>query len=469
MKDSVIEKGIKNTMYVVTAQSISLVLGIARTLLLPILLGITNFGYWQVYLLYISYVGIFALGFNDGIYLKYGKYEYDELPKETFRSSIRVFIVLQIVIMLAVSIIILFEPNSLKQISIFWALINIPIAGFTGVLIYILQITNQLKKYSFYTILDKVVVLVIIIGVFLLKLDNFLVIIIADTLSRVLVLVLMVNTCKDIIFGKGVGFKSACEEIYDNVKIGIKLMLANFAGMLVLGFGRFIVERIASVEEYGTYSFAISTMNLVLVLITAIGLVIYPTLNRLDESNYPNYFIKLNNVLVVIVFGLLIVLFPLKIFISRFMMDYNDIFNYLSIIFAIVFVQSKMQILINPYYKLLRKESMMLRANLVGVVFAIILIAPIYILTKSVMMVAIGTLLAMLIRLYLSEIYLKREQGILSNKNIVTEFVGVCLIVILGLINNSYLGLIVYLLIYSVFFIKQSKEFKDLAKYFLKG
>lgn len=468
MKNNVIKTGFKNTIYVVAAQSISLLLGIARTLLLPLLLGITNFGYWQVYLLYMSYVGIFALGFNDGIYLKYGKYEYDELPKETFRSSIRLFIVFQIVIMLLVSTVIMFEPDSSKQLSMLWASINIPIAGLTGVLTYVLQITNQLKKYSFYTILDKITVLIIIVGVFLLKLDNFLIIIIADTLSRVLVLGLMINSCKDIIFGKGIRYQFAFKEIIENVRIGIKLMLANFAGMLVLGFGRFLVERTASVEEYGIYSFAISTMNLVLVLITAIGLVIYPTLNRLDKNNYPNYFTKLNKVLVIIIFGLLVSLFPLKIFISRFMADYVGIFSYLSIIFAIIFVQSKMQILINPYYKLLRKESMMLRANLVGVVIAIILIAPMYILIKSVTMVAIGTLLAMLIRLYLSEVYLKKEQGISGNKNIVLELAGLSLFIIFGFIDNLYLGLIGHLLIYSLFLLKQSNEIKELAKYVLR-
>lgn len=468
MENNVIKTGIKNTMYVVAAQSISLLLGIARTLLLPILLGITNFGYWQVYLLYMSYVGIFALGFNDGIYLKYGKYEYDALPKETFRSSIRLFIIIQITITIIVSAVIMFEPDTLKQLSMFWASINIPIAGLTGVLIYILQVTNQLRKYSFYTILDKITVLIIIIVVFFLKLDDFLIIIIADTLSRVLVLGLMINSCKDIIFGKGIRYRFALKEISDNVKIGIKLMLANFAGMLVLGFGRFLVERVASVEEYGIYSFAISTMNLVLIFITAIGLVLYPTLNRLNENNYPSYFVKLNKILVIIVFGLLLLVFPLKIFILRFMVGYVEIFSYLSIIFAIIFVQSKMQILINPYFKLLRKESMMLSTNLIGIIFAIVLVAPVYLITKSVTMVAMGTLLAMLIRMYLSEIYLKKEQKVSSNKNIIFELVILTSFIYFGFLDNLYLGFVGYLSIYSLFLLKKSNEIKKLIKYILR-
>lgn len=465
MKNKVIKTGIKNTIYVVVSQTISLLLGIARTLLLPLLLGITNFGYWQVYLLYMAYVGIFSLGFNDGIYLKYGKYDYDDLPKASFRSSIRLFVIIQFLITILISAVILFEKDPSKQISMFWASINIPIAGLTGVLTYVLQITNQLKKYSFYTILDKIIVLIIILGVFIIKLDNFLIIIIADTLSRLMVLVLMVLTCKDIIFGKGIGYNYAVKEIFDNMRVGINLMLANFAGMLVLGFGRFLVERTASVEEYGIYSFAISSMNLVLVLITAIGLVIYPTLNRLDKNNYPNYFIMLNKVLLIIAFGLLVILFPLKIFISTFMEEYVGIFSYLSIIFAIIFVQSKMLILINPYYKLLRKESTMLSANLLGVLIAIILVVPTYMITKSVTLVAIGTLVAMLIRLYLSEIFLKKEQSIFNNINIIIEIVGLSLYILLGLISNLFIGFLAYLLIYSLFLLRQSKDIKALISY----
>lgn len=468
MENNVIKSGLKNMFFVVSAQSVSLLLGIARTLILPILLGVTSFGYWQVYLLYISYAGVLAFGFNDGIYLKYGKYEYDKLPKEKFRSSIRLFVLLQIIITITISVLIIFESDVSKQAAILWAIINIPVAGLTGVLINVLQITNQLKKYSFYTILDKIIVLLLILLVFLLKSNNFLLIVLIDTLSKVIVLAMMTYDCRDIIFGKGIDRKHAFRELTDNVAVGIKLMLANFAGMLVLGFGRILIERTANVETYGIYSFAISTMNLILILITAIGLVIYPTFNRIDNKNYPNYFTLLNKAIVVIIFGLLVMIFPLKIFISVFMTDYLKIFDYLSIIFAIIYVQSKMQILINSYYKLLRKESMMLRANLIGIVMAVIIILPLYMITRSVTMVALGTLIAMLIRLYLSEVYLKKVQGIDGNKNIILEVTGISLFIILGMLDNVYVGLIGYLLIYSLFFIKEFDYIKGLIKYVIR-
>lgn len=468
MENNVIRTGVKNTAYVIIAQSISLLFGIVRTLIVPMLLFPTSFGYWQVYLLYMAYVGIFALGFNDGIYLKYGKYNYNELPKKTFRSSIRVFIMFQLLTVLIVLAFTMFESDASKQVAMIWVSINIPIAGLTGLLMYILQITNQLKKYSFYTILNKALVLILIVGLFLFKIDNFVIIIIVDTLARLFVLALMINYCKEIIFGKRTGYKVAFKEVSDNVRVGIKLMLANFAGMLVLGFGRILVERTATVEEYGAYSFAISTTSLVLVLITAIGLVIYPTMSRIEKDKYANYFTKLNKILVVIVFAALIVLFPLKIFISSFLPYYTNIFNYLSVIFAIIFVQSKMQILINPYYKLLRKESMMLKANIIGVLGAIILILPLYFLTNSVLMVAIGTLLAMLIRLYFSEIYLKKVQNIIGNKNIIYEIIIMLLFVFLGIMSNFYLGFVGYFIVVFIFAIRHFNDIKEFAKYILK-
>ena len=129
-----------------------------------------------------------------------------------------------------------------------FASINIPIAGLTGVLIYVLQVTNQLKKYSLYTILDKAIVLVIILLALIARTDQFILIILADIFSKLIVLALMIYSCRDLIFGKGVALGTAIKELFDNINVGIKLMLANFAGMMVLGFGRFIIERFESVS-----------------------------------------------------------------------------------------------------------------------------------------------------------------------------------------------------------------------------
>lgn len=462
MEKQIIKLGLKNTFFVLLAQSISFILGIAKTLILPIALGVTNFGYWQVYLLYLAYVGLFAFGFNDGIYLRYGKYNYDELPKLVFRSSVRIFVLFQLLVSIIVSLLILLDPDPRKQTALIWVSINIPIAGLTGVLIYILQVTNQMKKYSFYTVLDKIIILVIILLIYFLKFDNFLLIIICDTFSKLIVLLLLINSCKDIIFGKGCDISTAYKEIVVNMSVGIKLMLANICGMLVMGFGRFIVERFENVNVYGTYSFAISTTNLVLVFVSAIGLVIYPTLNRLSEEKFPKYLSQINEILTIIFFGLLLLYFPLHLFINNMMNEFNSIFKYLPFVFAIIFIEAKMQILINPFYKLLREEKAMLKANFNGLLMAILIILPSYILFKSVTMIAFGTFLAMSIRLYISELYLKKKMKLQKHTNILIEVLGITAFIILAYQNNTVIGFIGYSVVYFLYLII---KLKSLLKY----
>ena len=149
------------------------------------------------------------------------------------------------------------------------------------------------------------------------------------------------------------------------------------------------------------------------------------------------------------------------------MPDYVAIFEYLPIIFAIIFVQSKMQILINPYYKLLRKEKMMLNANIIGVLIAILLITPLYMLTKSITMVALGTLLAMMIRLYLSEKYLKKEQAIQCN-NMRIEILYLLIFIVCGYFKNLLLGFTVYSLFFLIFLFKQLKDIRVFIQYLRK-
>ncbi|SDC04317.1 Polysaccharide biosynthesis protein [Paenibacillus sp. UNCCL117] len=439
-------------MIVVFAQATSLVLGIIKILCLPLMLGITNNGYWQIYLLYLSYAGIFALGVNDGIYLRYGKYNYEDLPKKLFRSSIKIFLILQLLIAIIVSLFVLLETDVEKQKAMMWASINIPIVGLSGILLYTLQATNQLKKYSFYNILDKFIVLLSLSVIYFFSIDQYTVIIIADTFSKIIVLLLMGYSCKDVLFGEGSRFKLAYTELVENISVGIKLLFANLTGMLVLGFGRFIVERFESVEAYGSYSVALSTINLLVIFISAIGLVIYPTLNRLDKTMYSKYFVDLNKLINIMAFGVLILYFPLYIFISRMMKEYVLIFDYLPIVFAIVFIQFKMQILINPYYKLLRKEKAMLNANIVGLLFAVFLITPLYYMSKSVLMVAVGTLLAMTIRLYLSELYIAKILKI-NKSNILLELLGIVIFILFSYQSNILFGFLGYLIVFGVFFI----------------
>ena len=47
------------------------------TVFVPKLLRITDYGFWQLFMFYQGYIGVFHLGWNDGIYLQIGGKKYE--------------------------------------------------------------------------------------------------------------------------------------------------------------------------------------------------------------------------------------------------------------------------------------------------------------------------------------------------------------------------------------------------------
>ena len=143
---------LRNTSFVFSAQILVLLISIARALILPKIFPVESFGYWSVYWFYTSYVGIFCLGFNDGIYLKFGEYNYEELPHKLIRSAVRLFTwMLFSFTAICILLIVFFEDNSNIGYALLFASLNIPVMGLTSVFIYIFQITNQFKSCLLYT------------------------------------------------------------------------------------------------------------------------------------------------------------------------------------------------------------------------------------------------------------------------------------------------------------------------------
>ena len=58
-----------NALAAFASQGFSFLLSILTSLLVPKVLGVQEFGYWQLFLFYSSYTGFFSLGISDGMYL----------------------------------------------------------------------------------------------------------------------------------------------------------------------------------------------------------------------------------------------------------------------------------------------------------------------------------------------------------------------------------------------------------------
>ena len=61
------------------------------------LLLVEDYGKWQLFLFYFSYLGFLHFGWEDGIYLRYAGKSYDELSPRVFSRQFLGIIVLQLI------------------------------------------------------------------------------------------------------------------------------------------------------------------------------------------------------------------------------------------------------------------------------------------------------------------------------------------------------------------------------------
>ena len=155
---------VKNISYTFIANAIALVVSLFSTLILPKMTSELDFGYWQLYVLYMSYAGLFHLGLCDGIYLKYGGKIYDSLDKRLIRDQLLFLSGFVAILEVIVALVLFFnENNSQKKVVI----ILFCLGAFAHVIktffLLILQATDQIKKYANITILDRIVFVILLI------------------------------------------------------------------------------------------------------------------------------------------------------------------------------------------------------------------------------------------------------------------------------------------------------------------
>ncbi|HFR3408373.1 TPA: hypothetical protein ACHU7V_001771, partial [Streptococcus suis] len=113
---------LKNFGYVISSNLLTLIVSSVVILILPKVIGVNEYGYWQLYTFYLTYIGFFHFGWCDGIYLKFGGENYSDLDKKYFASQVSSFIIFQSIIsLLSIIASLLFSKNS-STLFIFLAL-----------------------------------------------------------------------------------------------------------------------------------------------------------------------------------------------------------------------------------------------------------------------------------------------------------------------------------------------------------
>lgn len=204
-----------------------------------------------------------------------------------------------------------------------------------------MQTTNRITDYAKNYLFEKIVYAILVITFLSCGVREFEVLILADLVARGVTLLLLVWACRDIVLLKVKNIKTGLGNAYENISVGIKLLFANIANLLILGIVRFAIENKWSVEVFGKVSLTITASNLLMVLITSISIVIYPMIKSVSADRYAEIYTKMRNILMAFVLGLLIVYYPAKVVLSWWLHSMQKVYGIWHCYFQCVYLRVK--------------------------------------------------------------------------------------------------------------------------------
>lgn len=447
--------GLKNNILrVFSANFLSMISGIVIGFIVPAVLSVDGYSNLKTYTFYISYIGFLHLGFIDGMYIKYGGKTLNDINKEDFKLEHTIFMISQVIATLIFLILALIK----KDIIIFFMAISIiPINSLSFYKLFY-QSIGEFKIYSNISYVYTIVYLFLnILLAIVIKNTNYKLYCLTGIISNIIVFIYLEYKY----FKSFIRIKMRYSaKVWINIKVGFFILLGNLSVMLFYGLDRWFIKVFYTANDFAYYSFAVSMLNIISILIGAISVTFY---NYLAKEEIENDVKKLKKYLIIIgcfaSFGFFILSGIVNLILKKYIPSLD--------IIAISFAAYPYMIVINALFVNLYKSRKNEKKYLKVVIF-MLLIAIVYniiakIISNNSVSIAVATTMAFITWYIYSAMDFKYLKPSLSE----CIFLGINLFSFIMCAHylNWIKGGISYLIIFivtSMIFLKQ--ELRELIK-----
>lgn len=453
---------LKNFMHALSANVIRLMISVVMTLVLPRILGVEEYSYWQLYLFYVTYTAYSSIGWCEGTYLKYGGMEYAKLDRSRMAGQFWALAVFQLIFCTVFGTAAHFLiDNPYKSTILMLALVSSMFDILRYLLQNILQTTGRIKDFARIMTLERMLFFVLSVGALLLGFRNFYVLIFMEITGRILSMCYAMYVCREIVFAKSDSFHEITKESKEIIGIGYKLLAASFASQLIIGIVRFAIEQKWGTIVFGKVSLTLSLSNMVITCIGAVSVVLFPMLKKMKEETLEELFLTMRTVLTVPVLAVLIFYTPMRWILELWLPQYHDSLHYLAVLFPICVYETRSVALIDTYLKAYRKEKLILFNSLVTVGISALLSWITVFLMGSLDAAVISIVLLMMFKNIFSEKMLLRSS--LPVKVWKDNILEVALTGIFILVNwkiGGITAMLLYTAAYIIYVLLKSKDIK---------
>ena len=414
-------KFLLDTVIVLISNVIMIISGIVVGFILPKILSVNDYGYYKTFTLYVTYLGLFSVGFVDGIVLKYGGFNYEQLEKCRFRKYYRYYIFIQAIwTFLICTISFLIKSAHLKQLLLFLA-INLLFLNTIGYFRQISEITQRFREYTIIKLANSFLTIASVIVMCLLKPSvriNANIFIVITLLINAIISIWYLAIYRGIVFGSAKTPEVSFKDVVNLCKLGFPLMIANLCSTLILTIDRQFVNVLFDNETYAVYAFAYNLLSLLTVATTAASTVLYPYLKRSDKESMAQNYEKYVVLLSIMVFLAIACYFPLQIIIRRFLPQYEKALPIFRVVLPGLPLTSSITVIMHNYYKTAGKSNLYFRRSFIILIVSLLANIIAYALFKSPVSISVASIVVIVvwylyIDSYFSSIYTYDRKKIL--------------------------------------------------------
>jgi len=411
----------KNVTASILVQLVSLCVGFLVNIFIPKGIDEYQYAYWQSFVLYLGYVGVLHFGLLDGIVLRYAQYDYEDLNRQTFHTLFLSLLgMTSVIAAVAIGVAALFLTGVVRLTVVLVALGIIGRNVFTYNS-YLFQITNRIREYAKLIAVQRLTYGISVVVLLVLRVNDFWWFCLAELLGDAATILLASFYNRGLYFGKGLPRSKAFAEWKACIASGIKLMLANWSSLLLLGSAKMVVQWRWDELVFGKVAFSFTVSNLFLSLVVAVSVVVFPALKRMDAEQMPALYKKLRGVLSPLLVAALLCYFPGCYLIQLILPKYSQSLPYLGVLFPIILFTAKVSLLTNNYLKAYRKENQLLAVNAASIALAFLLYLISAYVCNSVTVLLICVVLVNIFNSVVSELVVMKTIRVWVVKEILVE------------------------------------------------
>ena len=450
----------RNVSYSMAANLTSFLVGVAVILLVPKVIGVEEYGYFQLFLFFIGYVGFFHFGWADGIILRYAGKTWESLSRPRFSGQIHAFLFFEIALwgLFALASWLYFGQGARLFVLLSTAVGAVLVLANTF-LRFILQAANRIKVYAFLVLLERLVYLVCVLSVLFFGARDFRFFIVAYLTAQGATLIGALWFCRDLVLARPETARAVFRESAECIRVGIKLMLANVASILILGIIRLGIERAWGIAVFGKISLLLSVVSILFVFVNAASLALLPALRREEHERFRTLYFPSRITLTWVLLISFVFAYPASRLVALWLPAYADSLVYLPLVLPVCLFESSVSLLTGTYLKVLRREKDFLIGNtaalLVSTVFLVISIPVLHNLALAV--------LAMPASLAVRSWFLEKPLAARLDVNVMpvfaTEVLASAVFIALSLGIGGFTGSILYAVFLLIVFAISRKTF----------